>query len=79
MDNLWQRLKPAVKKEIMAGKDEYPFTFNNVKNQLTHHKFWSDLSMDSARQVISFTHHHITDLSVNDILWGNKFITEKND
>jgi len=79
MENLWQRLKPAVKKEILAGKDKYPFTFKNVKNQLTHHKFWSDLSMDSARQVISFTHYHVTDLSVNDILWGNKFIIKQND
>ncbi len=76
MDNLWKRLKPEVKKEIIAGKEKYPYTFDNVKSQLTQNLFWSDLSMENARQVISFTHHHITDLSVNDILWGNKFITE---
>ena len=39
MDNLWKRLKPAVKSKILAEKDEYPYLVEDVKTQLKKHKF----------------------------------------
>ena len=74
MENLWKRLKPAVKKQILAEKDQYPYLVSSIKTQLENNNFWFDLSIDTARQVISFSHEDIFELSYTDIVLGDKFI-----
>jgi hypothetical protein len=74
MENLWQRLKPAVKKQILAEKDLYPNLVNEVKVRLENNNFWNDLPITTARQVINFTHDSVYDISMNDFMWGDKFI-----
>ena len=73
MENLWQRLKPAVRKQILAEKDLYPNLVNDVKVRLENNNFWNDLPITTARQVINFTHSSIYDISMNDFMWGDKF------
>ena len=79
MENLWQQLKPAVKKQILADKDVYPSTVASVKSSLTKHKFWSDLPIETARQVIGFSHFGLLGVSMNDLLWGEKFLKKTKD
>ena len=74
MENLWKRLKPAVKKQILAEKDEYPYLVNDVKTALEAEKFWSHLPINTARQVINFTHSSVYDVSMTDFMWGDLFI-----
>mgnify|MGYP003154602204 CR=1 FL=1 len=74
MQNLWQRLKPAVKKQILAEEKQYPYLFNEVKDELEKNKFWTDLPVGTIRQVINFSHDSMFDVSMSDFMWGDKFI-----
>jgi hypothetical protein len=74
MDNLWQKLKPTVKTKILANKDEYPYLVEDVKSRLKNSNFWSELPINTVRNVVSFTHDSVYDISMTDFLWGDSFI-----
>jgi len=74
MENLWKRLKPAVKKQILAEEDQYPFLVGGIKTELKSKSYWSDLPIGTARNVVSFTHYNIYELNYNDLMWGDKFV-----
>tara|TARA_R100001463_G_scaffold105643_1_gene160159 strand:+ start:150 stop:383 length:234 start_codon:yes stop_codon:yes gene_type:complete len=76
MENLWKRLKPAVKTKILAEKKEYPYLVKDVKTQLENNKFWTDLPIGTARQVVNFSHNSVFDISMTDFMWGDLFITK---
>ena len=79
MENLWQQLKPAVKKQILAEKDNYPHTVGLIKSTLTKHNFWSDLPIETARQIVGFSHLGLVGVSMSDFVWGDKFLKAKKD
>tara|TARA_R100001510_G_scaffold57329_1_gene65035 strand:+ start:689 stop:922 length:234 start_codon:yes stop_codon:yes gene_type:complete len=74
MDNLWKRLKPAVKTKILAEKDQYPYLVKDVKDQLQNHKFWTDLPIGTCRQVVNFSHDSVFDVPLMDFMYGDLFI-----
>jgi len=74
MENLWKRLKPAVKKQILAGEEQYPYMVKEVKGALEANIFWSDLPISAVKQVVNFSHDCLLDVSMNDFMWGDKFI-----
>ena len=74
MDNLWKRLKPAVKSKILAEKNEYPYLVEDVKTQLKQHKFWTDLPIGTCRQVVNFSHNSVYDVPLIDFMYGDLFI-----
>tara|TARA_R100001163_G_C5039384_1_gene177868 strand:+ start:163 stop:396 length:234 start_codon:yes stop_codon:yes gene_type:complete len=74
MENLWQRLKPTVKKQILAGEEKYPYMVKEVKVALEANIFWSDLPISTVKQVVNFSHDCLLDVSMNDFMWGDKFI-----
>ena len=74
MENLWQRLEPAVKNKVLENKEKYPYLVEDVKHELKKHKFWTDLPISTARQVVNFSHDTIFDVSMSDFVWGEKFI-----
>jgi hypothetical protein len=74
MENLWKRLKPAVKTKILAEKDEYPYLVNDVKTQLENNKFWTDLPVGTVRQVVNFSHNSVFEVSMTDFMFGDLFI-----
>jgi len=74
MENLWQRLKPEIKSNILTDEEEYPYSIKSLKHQLKNNHFWTDLPVGTARSVISFSHENIFKLDYNDIMWGEKFI-----
>ena len=77
MENLWQRLKPSQKARILANKDNVPYLVDNVKNELKRKKFWDDLDVSTVRQVLSFTHNSVLDISMNDVYWGSSLLTNE--
>ena len=80
MQNLWQRLKPAYKKQILLEKNTYSYLVSNIKVKMQENKFWSDLSVETVRQVVSFTHNTVLEVSMYDLLHGDKFFKpNKND
>ena len=74
MDNLWKRLKPAVKKQILAEEDQYPFLVGSIKTELKTKNFWTDLPVGTARQIINFSDENLWKLDYTDIMWGEKWI-----
>ena len=74
MENLWKRLKPAVKKQILAEEEQYPYMVKEIKDKLEDNKFWNDLPVSTVKQVINFSHNSLLDASLNDFMWGDKFI-----
>jgi len=74
MENLWKRLKPTVKKQILAEEVQYPYMVKEIKNHLEGNKFWTDLPVGTVKQVINFSHNSLLDVSIADFMWGNKFI-----
>ena len=74
MDNLWKRLKPAVKSKILAEKTKYPYLVEDVKTVLKRENFWSNIPINTARQIINFTHDSVFNVSMNDFVWGDSFI-----
>ena len=74
MENLWKRLKPAVKKQILAEKDEYPYLVGSIKTELKTKNFWTDLPVGTARQIINFSDDNLWKLDYTDIMWGEKWI-----
>ena len=74
MENLWKRLKPAVKKQILAEGKQYPYVVKEIKDKLEGNKFWNDLPVSAVQQVINFSHNSLLDASLNDFMWGEKFI-----
>jgi len=74
MENLWQRLKPEIKSNILTDEEEYPYTIKSLKHQLENNHFWTDLPVSAARSVINFSHENIFKLDYTDIMWGEKFI-----
>ena len=74
MENLWKRLKPAVKKQILAEEDQYPYMVNSLKNELKTNSFWTDLPIGTARQIINFSDDNLWKLDYTDIMWGEKWI-----
>ena len=74
MENLWKRLKPAVKKQILAEEDQYPFLVGSIKTELKTKNFWTDLPVGTARQIINFSDDNLWKLDYTDIMWGEKWI-----
>lgn len=74
MQNLWQRLKPAVKTKILANKEQYPYLVKDTKQHLENNKFWTDLPIQAARQVVNFSHDSVFEITMNDFMWGDLFI-----
>lgn len=74
MENLWKQLKPAVRKQILADKALYPLMIESCKNELESKTWWTDLSIQTVRQVATFTHNTLISVSVDDLLWGHKFL-----
>tara|TARA_S200002703_G_scaffold138913_1_gene129358 strand:+ start:669 stop:902 length:234 start_codon:yes stop_codon:yes gene_type:complete len=74
MQNLWQRLKPAVKTKILANEDQYPYLVKDTKHQLQNNKFWTDLPIGTARQVVNFSHDSVFEVSMIDFMFGDLFI-----
>ena len=77
MENLWQRLKPTVKKQVLANEKTYPYGVNNVKEQFKNNIFWSDLSIDTVKMFICYTHLYLSDISISDFTSGERFIIKR--
>jgi len=76
MENLWQRMKPTLKKNILDQQDLYPYSINALKDELQASYWWQDLPVSTVRSVINFSHENIFELSYVDILEGRKFINK---
>ena len=76
MKNIYDRLNPDIKESIKADLDRYPATTRELIKNLQKAIFWSELKIDDVQRVINHSHISLYELSMKDLLWGDKFLIE---
>ena len=79
MKNLYQRLKPKIRKSIQEDLKKYPTSTKLLIDKLTKNSFWQDLNVNDVQKVILWSHHSLVELSHHDLLYGDKFLLDEDD
>jgi len=79
MKNLYQRLKPKIRKSIQEDLKKYPTSTKLLIDKLTKNSFWQDLNVNDVQKVILWSHYPLVELSHSDLLYGDKFLLDEND
>ena len=74
MKNIYNKLKPEIRKSIKKDLKKFPVTTDRLIDSLELHSFWSELTVDEVRTIINHSHLSFVEISMNDILWGDKFL-----
>ena len=77
MEKLYDKLKPEIKESIKKDLEKYPVTTDILLDSLKLHSFWSELTVDEVRTIINHSHISFARISMNDILWGDKFLIDE--
>ena len=77
MENLYDKLKPEIKESIKKDLERYPVTTDMLLDSLKLHSFWSELTVDEVRTIINHSHVSFVRISMNDVLWGDKFLIDE--
>ena len=77
MNTLWNRLKPEYKTVIEEYIDSglYKHGPQNIKKQLQNNNFWGELTVETVRDLFSWTSISLTDMTWED-MFGDKFLIE---
>jgi len=79
MEKLYDKLKPEIQESINKDLEKYPVTTDILLDSLKLHSFWSELTVDEVRTIINHSHISFARISMNDILWGDKFLIDEED
>jgi len=74
MKTLYDRLEPEVIEGLEINKEKYAVCVKGVVNSLTSNKFWPDLTVAEARQVIVFSDYPMNKVTSRTLLWGHNII-----
>ena len=74
MENIYNKLKPEIRKSIKKDLKKFPVTTDRLIDSLELHSFWSELTVDEVRTIINYSHLSFVEISMNDVLWGDKFL-----
>ena len=74
MKNIYNKLKPEIRKSIKKDREKYPVSTDILLDSLRLHLFWSELTIDEVRTIVNHSHLSFVEISINDILWGDKFL-----
>ena len=77
MKTIYNRLKPDIMASINADEQEYPYTTKRLIKKLKSTDYWDDLTISDIRAVVIHSHISIVDIQQEDILWGDKFLTNE--
>ena len=79
MEKLYDKLKPEIQESINKDLEKYPVTTDILLDSLKLPSFWSELTIDEVRTIINHSHISFVRISMNDILWGDKFLIDEED
>ena len=77
MKNIYNKLKPEIRKSIKKDLELFPVTTDRLIDSLKLHSFWSELTVDEVRTIINHSHLSFVEISMNDVLWGDKFLVNE--
>ena len=74
MKKIYEKLKPEIQDSIQEDLEKFPASTKILMNSLELHSFWSELTVDEVRTIINHSHLSFVEISMNDVLWGDKFL-----
>ena len=77
MKTIYNRLTPDILASINADKQTYPYTTRALILKLRSTDNWDDLTISDIRAVVIHSHISIVDIQQEDLLWGDKFLTNE--
>ena len=77
MKNIYERLDPLIKESIKIDLDKYPISTGALIRSLKSSIFWSELKMDDVQRVINHSHISLYEISMKDVMWGDKFLIDE--
>ena len=77
MKTIYDRLNPDILASINADEQEYPYTTKALKEKLKNSISWDELTISDVRSVVIHSHIKIIDIQQEDLLWGDKFLTNE--
>ena len=79
MKKIYEQLKPEIQNSIQKDLEKYPASTRILIDSLELHSFWSELTIDEVRTIVNHSHLSFVQISINDILWGDKFLANEDD
>ena len=79
MKNIYDRLKPKIRKSIQDDLQKYPTSTRLLIDKLTKNSFWQDLSVSDVQKVVLWSHYSLIEISQTDLLYGDRFLLDEED
>ena len=79
MKNLYDRLRPKIRKSIQDDLKRYPTSTTLLIKKLKKNSFWQDLSVNDVQKVVLWSHYSLIEISHTDLLYGDKFLLNEDD
>ena len=79
MKNIYDRLKPKIRKSIQDDLKRYPTSTTLLIKKLKKNSFWQDLSVNDVQKVVLWSHYSLIEISHTDLLYGDKFLLNEED
>jgi len=79
MKNIYDRLKPKIRKSIQDDLKRYPTSTTLLIKKLKKNSFWQDLSVNDVQKVVLWSHYSLIEISHTDLLYGDKFLLNEDD
>ena len=73
---LWQRLDPQIKQQLENNEAVYPQVVNKITDELKDKKFWSDLTLNTVNDLITFSGSDLFSIKSSDLIFGTSFLCE---
>ena len=77
MKNLYERLEPNILEGLENNREKYNHNVDAIVSELKSHRFWQDLTVNHARQVILFSDYPMVKVTNNTLLWGENIIKDE--
>ena len=74
MKKIYDKLNSEIQDRIQEDLNNFPTSTRMLVDSLELHSFWSELTVDEVRTIINHSHLSFVEISINDILWGDKFL-----
>ena len=74
MKTIYDRLTPDILASINEDKEKYPHTHKSITIALKKANDWTQLMMMDIQIVINHSHYSFYEISMKDLLWGDKFL-----
>ena len=74
---IYDRLNPDILESINKDKEKYPYTTKDLIDKLNEAVDWSELTVSHVQSIINHSHESFLPLSHQDIIWGDKFLTNE--